>query len=157
MSESLKKFIKATLAKYDVGVLRYSRQLELEDRERRAHDFDLLQELPRANTTRLLDLLQASHAQFRQDLFVLSTLGFKSNGYFVEFGATDGVTLSNTNLLEKEFGWTGILAEPAQKWHQALRKNRICQIDTRCVWKRTGDILQFHEAMEGEFSAVGLG
>ncbi len=154
MHETLRKFIVTTLAKYDVGVMRYSRQQELEGCEKRARDFDLLRELPRADAVRLLELSQASNSQFRQDLFVLSTLDFKSNGYFVEFGATDGVSLSNTNLLEKEFGWTGIVAEPAQKWHQALQKNRICQIDTRCVWKRTGDILQFHEAIDGEFSAI---
>jgi hypothetical protein len=48
-----------------------------------------------------------SRAQLMQDLFVLYMLGSKRGGFFVEFGATDGVNISNTLLLERDFGWTG--------------------------------------------------
>ena len=44
--------------------------------------------------------LAHSKAQKIQDLFVLSELKFKENGFFVEFGATNGIELSNTFLLE---------------------------------------------------------
>ena len=50
--------------------------------------------------------------QINQDIFVLYTLNWKRNGFFVEFGATNGIDLSNTYLLEKDFGWKGILSEP---------------------------------------------
>ncbi|MEA2989895.1 MAG: hypothetical protein QOG83_2606 [Alphaproteobacteria bacterium] len=43
---------------------------------------------------------------------MLHETGRKTSGYFVEFGATDGSNLSNTYLLERDFGWHGILAEP---------------------------------------------
>jgi len=42
-------------------------------------------------------------SQHLQDLFVLSELDYKSNGFFVEFGATNGLSISNTWLLEKYF------------------------------------------------------
>ena len=52
-----------------------------------------------------------SSAQLFQDLFVAYQLREKRNGYFVEFGAADGVELSNTLLLERDYGWQGIVGE----------------------------------------------
>jgi FkbM family methyltransferase len=95
-----------------------------------------------------------SRAQLLQDLFVLHHLGGRREGFFVEFGATNGVDLSNTFLLEKSYGWTGILAEPARCWHAQLRENRACSIDPRCVWSKTGDSLVFNEAPTAEFSTI---
>lgn len=98
--------------------------------------------------------LTESRAQLLQDLFVLHHLGGRQGGFFVEFGATNGVDLSNTFLLEKSHGWTGILAEPARCWHEQLRQNRRCRIDHRCVWSKTGDSLVFNEAPAAEFSTI---
>jgi FkbM family methyltransferase len=95
-----------------------------------------------------------SKAQLRQDVFVLAELGFKRDGYFVEFGATNGVDLSNTYLLEKEMGWTGILAEPAVSWRIALPKNRTCHIDFGCVWSKSGERLEFNNALDAELSTI---
>lgn len=95
-----------------------------------------------------------SHAQIFQDLFVLFSVGEKREGFFVEFGATDGITLSNTFLLEKSYGWNGILAEPARGWHEQLRHNRGCHIDTRCVWSKSEEELHFNEAAERELSTI---
>jgi FkbM family methyltransferase len=98
--------------------------------------------------------LEESRAQLLQDLFVLFTLGDKSGGYFVEFGATDGSSFSNTFILEKRCGWSGILAEPARCWHNKLDKNRDCSIDYRCVWKETGVLLEFIETEAAGFSTI---
>jgi FkbM family methyltransferase len=95
-----------------------------------------------------------SRSQLPQDLFVTYFLKEKQNGFFVEFGATDGVLRSNTLLLEQEYGWKGILAEPARTWHEALRKNRTAAIDTRCVWSKSGKQLPFHEADTAELSTI---
>jgi FkbM family methyltransferase len=95
-----------------------------------------------------------SHAQLFQDLFVLFTLGEKQGGYFVEFGAADGLFLSNSALLEKQYGWNGIVAEPSKNWEAALRRNRRCGVDLRCVWKTTGDKLTFSETGNAEFSTI---
>ncbi len=100
--------------------------------------------------------LCASHAQICQDLFVAWALGGRRDGFFCEFGATDGVALSNTLYLERTLGWRGILAEPAHGWHDALRRNRpAARIDTRCVWTRSGQTLAFQESSTRELSSIG--
>jgi FkbM family methyltransferase len=83
-----------------------------------------------------------SKAQILQDLYVLFRLP-KVGGYFVEFGAADGLTMSNTWLLENQMGWTGVLAEPSPNWHADLQANRKCNLDLRCVWTKTGEVLNF--------------
>lgn len=100
--------------------------------------------------------LQHSHAQICQDLFVAWVLGGRRGGFFCEFGATDGVALSNTLHLERDRGWHGILAEPARGWHEALARNRPgARIDQRCVWVRSGETLTFRESTTRELSSIG--
>jgi len=94
-----------------------------------------------------LENLAHSHADMFQDLFVLQQTGGKRGGYFVEFGAADGIAGSNTYSLEVGFGWTGILAEPALCWHEALHRNRRCAVDRRCVTDRTGETVLFRECV----------
>jgi FkbM family methyltransferase len=84
-----------------------------------------------------------SNADQHQDLWVLHETQHKTGGFFVEFGAADGLSGSNTLLLEREFGWRGILAEPNPAWHAGLKRNRTAQVDFRCVFKTTGDHVKF--------------
>lgn len=84
-----------------------------------------------------------SFAQIYQDLWVLLMTQQKRNGFFVEFGACDGATLSNTLLLERDYGWTGILAEPNPVWHERLAQERQCHISHLCVHTKSGQELQF--------------
>ncbi len=77
---------------------------------------------------KLLKLARFTKSQLLQELFVISLLNFKKRGFFVEFGACDGVFFSNTLLLEKFFSWRGILAEPSRFWHNKLQRNRNCNI-----------------------------
>ncbi|WP_373481321.1 FkbM family methyltransferase [Geminocystis sp.] len=96
-----------------------------------------------------------SSSQLFQDLFIRYQLNEREKGYFVEFGATDGIHWSNTKALEKNLQWTGILAEPAKFWHPYLKQNRKSLIDTRCVWEKTGEILEFNEVKsEAELSTI---
>ena len=69
--------------------------------------------------------IDISNSELKQDFFVLNTLNFKKGGYFVEFGSCNGLEFSNTLLLEKKFGWNGILAEPARYWHNELKKSKL--------------------------------
>lgn len=50
-------------------------------------------------------------SQIGQDSFVDSLLKQKRDGFFVEAGASDGETLSNTLFFEVSRGWTGLLVE----------------------------------------------
>ena len=104
-----------------------------------------LQHIDNANVKEISKFASLSEAQLFQDLFVIEKTNFKKNGFFVEFGATNGKSLSNSYLLEKLFSWDGILAEPARIWHDDLRKNRGCKIDTRCVWSDSGSKIEFRE------------
>ena len=99
-------------------------------------------------------LLRHSKSQLGQDLLGLSVSGLDKPGFYVEFGAADGVALSNSHILEKQFGWTGILCEPSTGWHEALKKNRSCIIDTRCVYSVSGEKISFSENYLGELSAI---
>jgi len=95
-----------------------------------------------------------SKAQLGQDVFALIYSHFKKGGFFVEFGATNGVILSNTYMLEKYYDWTGILAEPARVWHSELEVNRSAQIDFGCVWKESGKTVEFNEVDVAELSTI---
>jgi FkbM family methyltransferase len=99
--------------------------------------------------------LRLSHSQILQDLWVLYMLQEKRGGFFVEFGACDGRMLSNTLLLESEYAWTGILAEPDPHWHVALKTNRKCDISTDCVSTHSGNRIAFaHVPTRPELSRV---
>ena len=97
-----------------------------------------------------------SRSQYGQDVFVLSELGFPRKGFFVEFGAYDGVTFSNTHLLEKELDWSGILAEPASCCHADLAANRTCMIEHGCVWRESDTQLSFREEKRAFLSKPGV-
>ncbi len=84
-----------------------------------------------------------TYSQMQQDVLVLVLTNFLKNGYFVEFGATDGVSLSNTVLLEREYGWNGICAEPIPSQFEKLKQNRKCSVDHRVVYNTTGEQIKF--------------
>lgn len=48
------------------------------------------------------------YSQANQDYFVIEMLSGKKYGTFVEVGAYHSSDLSNTFLLEKDYGWTGV-------------------------------------------------
>lgn len=92
------------------------------------------------------ELLEDSRSQLGQDVFAYLASGRKKNGFFVEFGAGDGVALSNTVMLERLHGWTGILAEPLPDYHASIRHERRATLEKDCVWSSTGETLDFVNA-----------
>jgi len=115
---------------------------------------DLLKLLSKSNSLDYENLLKYSKSQIGQDIFTISLLSGKKNGYFVEFGATDGIGLSNTYMLEKNFSWSGILAEPGKNWHNKLISNRSCKVDLRCISDISGKQISFYESYSPELSTI---
>lgn len=64
------------------------------------------------------------YSQWGQDESIVKFYKGKKNGFFIEIGAADGIELSNTYMLEKEYGWSGICVEPIPEQYTKLVKNR---------------------------------
>lgn len=97
---------------------------------------------------------RGNQAQMAQDLWVVFETGGKRDGYFVEFGAGDGRRLSNTWLLEHEYGWTGVVAEPNPVFHEALRRERRCHVSTACVVGDDATEVVFNQTEDPHFSTI---
>jgi hypothetical protein len=54
------------------------------------------------------------------DLKLDALFGQKTGGVFIELGANDGLTQSNTAFFEFSRGWTGLLVEPVSYTHLTL-------------------------------------
>jgi hypothetical protein len=68
------------------------------------------------------------------------------NGYFVEVGAGDGRTHSNTYVLERDHGWEGLLIEANPAFCAAIGRVRKCAHVRACVDRQSG---------QGTFLALG--
>jgi FkbM family methyltransferase len=79
-------------------------------------------------------------SQFGQDLLVLELLNGKRGGYFIDSGASDGVSVSNTLLLERAFDWRGICIEPNDAFYAKLVQNRRCCCVNCCLSDRPGQV-----------------
>jgi hypothetical protein len=66
----------------------------------------------------------SNKSQFGQDQHVINIFNHKVNGYFVEIGAYDGVSMSNTYLLEYDYNWKGVCVEANPTYFSHLVNNR---------------------------------
>lgn len=81
-----------------------------------------------------------NRSQAGQDVFVLSALGWKREGTFVEIGAADPVLSSNTALLADEFDWRGMSVELdgsyAPRWAKRRKGSMFLAEDaTKFNWR----------------------
>jgi FkbM family methyltransferase len=106
----------------------------------------LIYELPktenvRASVRRLVKL-DRSYAQFQQDLWVATAVGQgKTDGFYVDVGSADGVSNSNTKLLD-QMGWKGVCIDP----FPANMQSRTCQLFRQPVFSESGKKVQFRAA-----------
>ena len=94
-------------------------------------------------------------SQLYQDVFASFIIDKNFNKTFLEFGATDGLELSNSFMLENTLNWSGVLSEPSPQWHEVLNENRkYTKIIKKCIWSESGKILDFFMSDRGNFSTL---
>lgn len=98
--------------------------------------------------------INETRSQNFQDIWALYQTNYKKNGFFVDFGATDGLTGSNTYILEKDYDWQGILCEPNPIWHDSLEKNRNAKIVKKCVYTKSNEKIEFIATNEPDLSTI---
>ena len=71
---------------------------------------------------------------FQQDQFVHENYLYNvKGGTFVDVGAHNGISLSNSYFFETELGWKGICVEPIPRAFGELQKNRNSILVQGCV------------------------
>jgi FkbM family methyltransferase len=147
-------FVNYSFAKLGFVIVRETRIKKMTQLSESDRFLRFLEQIPMDIAGEILENRQKAKSQLGQELFALSQLGMMREGYFVEFGATNGIDLSNTFLLEKEFGWQGILAEPAAIWHKELESNRNSLIEKKIVWSKSGEFKEFFQTNDPNFSGT---
>lgn len=87
------------------------------------------------------------HSQYGQDLISYQLLNRPESGVFVDIGANDGVTFSNSLLFEQK-GWTGVCVEPHPEIFKSLSSSRKCHLLNACI-SESSQPVQFI-AVQGE-------
>jgi FkbM family methyltransferase len=81
------------------------------------------------------------YSQYKQDEYLETTVfkGYKE-GFYVDVGAHDGVSLNNTLYFEKNNNWHGINIEPIKGVFDMLAENRPSDVNINCaVCNRDGE------------------
>lgn len=95
------------------------------------------------------------YSQFEQDKYIYEKFFINKNkGYFVDIGAHDGITFSNSKFFE-ELGWDGVCIEPNPKIFEILSNNRKCKCVKKAVANTIG-ISQFFQIIDGPDMLSGL-
>lgn len=87
------------------------------------------------------------YSQYGQDLVCLELLQEIDSGTFIDIGANDGLTGSNSLLFEKK-GWQGICVEPHPLIFAKLKDVRNCNCLNACITDKDSkvDFLAVHGA-----------
>jgi FkbM family methyltransferase len=149
----LKKLIKSFLKKIGFYIINKDDYHNLVLMQKRT---PLIVNLTKKKYKKITELKKKTKSELNQEFFALLVANFKYNGFFIEIGAANGKDFSNTYLLEKNFLWNGIVAEPAKIWHKNLLKNRSCYIEKNCLWSHSNKKINFLEATIPTFSSIKM-
>ena len=126
-----RNLLRKTFALFGLGLVALDRSIALE--EARIQRDNFLAKLPffleiyarlKWSSKTKMEVLKESRSESGQDLFAILASDFKEGGVFLEFGAYNGIDFSNTLLLERRFGWTGLLVEPVPRSFKEILNNR---------------------------------
>jgi len=81
--------------------------------------------------------------------FKLDAIFQKEGGFFIELGANDGLSQSNTAFFEFSRGWKGILIEPSVNKYKECIQNRPGSIVLNCACVSSDYVDEF---VEGDFN-----
>lgn len=153
---TLKILLKKFLETRNLAIIPADRYKKLLQDSAEARQYRLLKHWSQSTlqVTEMLKVFQLSQSQLDQEAFVLAQLEFKNTGFFVEAGAADGISYSNTLLLERNYHWNGVLVEPAAGWQKALRRNRNCIIEKKYLAGLSGETVSFFESEAPEYSTA---
>lgn len=85
------------------------------------------------------------YSQWQQDKILWEEIFSKQkSGIFVDIGAHDGITLSNTCFLNEQ-GWTGLCIEPIESRYKELVQNRPNCIPLNCCVYNYNGYITFTE------------
>lgn len=97
-----------------------------------------------------------SYSQYKQDVFVSFLSKTWIDPVFLEIGAGDGVSLSNSYLLESLFGWNGTLIEPNQVFETQIKATRTAEFCAMAITTLPVEFLRLHPGKRGEFSKTTI-
>lgn len=88
--------------------------------------------------------------QHGQDMFAMTYFKNKKEGFFVDIGANDGISLSNSYVLEKKYNWDGLCVEPLPNEFQKLKSIRTCKLEQKCIGEKIGKAkFLMHDMLSG--------
>jgi FkbM family methyltransferase len=87
-----------------------------------------------------------TYSQINQDINVIDFYDYKKDFYFIDIGAYDGESLSNTLLLEEDYNWKGICVEPLPDTFNKLKKKRNCICINTALYSESNIELDFINA-----------
>jgi len=95
----------------------------------------------KASLSKILSRHSLIVSQAGQDLWAYGeAFNEKKFGYFLDIGAHDGISMSNTYLMESKYFWRGICIEADPTTFEKLKKNRSTVCVNVCLDKEEGEV-----------------
>lgn len=128
------------------------REISLELSSIRTRELAIRAGLPIDLVEYIVSNFHHSHSQLQQDLIALFLFGDNA-GVFCEVGGGDGITYSNSYLLEN-LGWKGLIVEPAKANLKKIAENRSCDVVRKAAYSVSDLNLKFVETKNLELSTL---